>query len=121
LGLLNEAEEHLTWARERKLTFLEPLLLRLAAEVAAQRGEIEEAIFLVRKAIGLLERGGPPVELVQARCELGELLARQGQKKPACTAIEEALELAHHARLRWMLPRLRTVHARLVEEGASVF
>jgi len=95
LGRTSEAEELISVAGERALSFGAPHTI---AGVLRARSMIEpraRAVETLRASVTMFEASGPPHELARSLIALGSALRRGGDRTESRKALSRALELAH--------------------------
>ena len=106
-GSADEAAEliELTRARARRLDRRSVLAVmdRAAAQVAEERGDLDEAVRLLRQAVRTFNELPFRLEEGRARLALGRVFARRGETQQARLTLREARRVFSHAQARpWL-------------------
>jgi tetratricopeptide (TPR) repeat protein len=101
IGRFDEAQEHLTSARELHISVGDHGGAAGAEDTRAQafllEGKYEEAERVARRAVHALKRGGEQTVLAEALTTHGKALARLQQTQIARAALDQAVEIAQNA------------------------
>jgi DNA-binding CsgD family transcriptional regulator len=127
LGRVDEAGEVLdTWEADARRLGRQRILvhvLRCRGQIAAARGDIDEAMRLVGEAVARHEEVGDPYGRARALLALGVIRRRARQKRPARDAILEALagfeQLGAETWIERCKSELGSIGGRTREEGLT--
>ena len=115
LGHLDKADELLTLVERlppgARPQFLDANVARFRAQLAARKGQAEEAERLFKGAGGLFQEIGSPFYLAVTRLEHAEWLNSQGRTEEAQPLLAEAREIFTRLEARPWLERLDGAHA----------
>lgn len=111
LGRVDEAELILDWlgghADRLDRTWVRGLVARVRARIAAERGDLDDALALATDSLQLLTRAANPFEVARTQISMGMIHRRRRSRRAAVTALSDAHTFFDRAGMELLAARTR--------------